>query len=968
MCTFAAAADKGTLKVVVVDSEGASLPGVTVTISSPNMMGTKTQISNENGEALFINLFPALYEVKTNLENFQEVISKDIRVRVDKETEVRVEMKMSPLQESITVTAEYDLVDTKKSTIAEHVTHDYIEALPVSRDFVGYAQLVTGVNMVPNSQGKDTGQDPAGKGGLNYWARNARMGTRDNFYFLDGISITGLDSQRAGMTFNNEVIQEQQVMTSGVPAEYGGGRGVVANIITKSGGNNLSGSVNFYLQRKSFWGGFKGLAKEDERLQPYKDNKFDTAFTLGGPIMKDSLWFFVSGQYRNDSDTFNLSESASASQEEVDYSQNRYNGFGKLSFNLTNRDSLTVTYFLDYYDVAGSQSKNTVISRQSLRKRHYMAYNGHYQHVFSDNIIVNLRYGHYELEDTDRPRYPGMGINDTLYFLPGVHPRFEDFQFGNQPSERDNKNTRDQFRVTAEYYLGNMDIKAGLMYTNENDRDTRIMLNGEQYNSLDPNLSGWTLGELLAAGVFPYGEIQYRVIPNMNAAWDSTAEYYDFNNDGVVTMDELGQAVFTSPSEHGVKFLRWYQVQSGINKVRAKRWTGFVMDDWRISDQFTLNAGLRFENHNYRDSEGGEILHMKTVFLPRIGLAWDIGGNGTQKLTFFYGHYSDPTSLRPVHMAGDISGQVMFHQMWLANDWYTFKSRGSAEHRDMVFAPNMKDSLSREYSLTYETDLGNGLMISSQAYFRQDRNLLEDIDIPVYVDYIAGDPQWGHLALTWEDFGYPAEGPSIRPNFFLANLYGGKRDIYGFDFEVSKRFKNGSLIVGQYSFKDGRGNSTADQDALFQGDMVELDCRNPWMWGPLPGTIPHKLKLFGTYRTPFGLNIGGIFYWTSGIIFTESYLQYDAYLNYPLNDQWTELAKSGQEKGPGWYQIDLKLNYIYRFAQNYNVELFFDIYNLTDNQDGYYVEFARNSQAWDYKQVKSVLNPRRIYLGARFRF
>ncbi len=376
-------APRGTLKVHVYDTEGEAIPGVMIIISSPDMMGTKSLVTDENGEVLFISLFPAVYDVKSTLEGFQEVISKNIRVRTDKETTVRIEMKMAPIEESITVTAKYPLVDTKKTTIAEYVTHDYVESLPIARDFIGYAQLVSGVDMVPNSQGRETGVEPASKGGLNYWARNAALGTRDNLYYLDGINITALDSQRAGMTFNNEVIQEQQIMTSGVPPEYGGGKGVVANIITKSGGNKFSGSVNFYTQRKSFWGGYKGLAKEDDRLQPYRDNKFDTAFTLGGPIMKDKLWFFLSGQYRNDSDTFRLSESASSIQEEVDYSQKRYNSFGKLSFAVTPRDTLSLIFFLDYYDTAGSRSKNTVKNRQSLQERHYMAYSAHYQRLFS---------------------------------------------------------------------------------------------------------------------------------------------------------------------------------------------------------------------------------------------------------------------------------------------------------------------------------------------------------------------------------------------------------------------------------------------------------------------------------------------------------------------------------------------------------------------------------------------------------
>lgn len=961
-------APRGTLRVYVYDTEGDPLPGAMITISSLDVMGTKSLVTDENGEVLFISLFPAVYEVKSTLEGFQEVISKNIRIHMDKETTIRVELKMAPLEESITVTAEYPIVDTKKTAVADHVSHDFVESLPVSRDFVGYLQLVSGINMVPNSQGRDTGQDPASKGGNNYNARNAVLGTRDNLYLLDGINITGLQSQRAGMTFNNEVIQEQQAMTSGVPAEYGGGKGVVANVVTKSGGNRLSGSVNFYLQRKSFWSDYKGLAKEDERLQAYKDNKYDTAATLGGPIMKDKLWFFLSGQHRNDSDTFRLSESASSIREEVDYAEERYNFFGKLTFKLTPSDSFTFTYFLDSYDVKGSRSKNTVKTRQPLRENHYMAYSGYYQRVLSENLIVDFRYGHYEIKDNTLPRYPDAGVYDTLLFIPGTYPPIEQYTFGSSQSEGYGKNTRDQFSASLEYYLGNMRLKAGLMFTNEYDKDDRAIVNGEQRNSLDPNLSGWTLMDLTNALVWPYGEFKNRLLPYMNSHWDETAEYYDLNSDGVVSEAELGQATFTDMNEHGLNFWRWAQIQRGENKVRAIHWTGFLMDDWRISDYFTLNAGVRIENHNYKDSTGGKILHMKTIFLPRIGLAWDIGGRGNQKLTLFYGHYSDTVAFNLIHFAGNISGFVRHKQLWLANKWYTYRVYGSAEERDAVWAPNTKDNFAREFSLTHEIDLGKGLLIRSQAYYRQDRNLIEDIDIAAYIESAVGDPNWGHLALSWEDFGYPASGPPLGANFFVANLIGGKRNIYGFDFEISKRFVDGSFIIGQYSFKDARGNSVTDKDALYQGDLLELDPRNPWMWGPLPGTIPHKFKLFGTYRTPIGLNIGAMFYWNSGLIFTESYKRKDNWINWPLNDQWTECVKAGQERGPAWYQVDVKLNYFLKFAERVGLELFLDIYNFTNNQSAYNIESSRNHPEWEYKQENRVLNPRRIYLGARFRF
>lgn len=973
-------AQKGTLRIIGVDEEGARLPGVSVTLSSPVMMGTRTAVTDENGAALFINLTPGIYELKSTLTGFQEKISQKIEISLDRQTLLEVALKPAAIEESVTVIAVSPAVDATKSVVAEHVTHEMVESLPVSRDFVGYLQLAAGINVIPNSQGRDTPEDPAGKGGLNYSDRSVqgiggKRGSRDNLYFLDTMNITGTASQRAGMTFNNEVIQEQELMTSGVPAEYGGGKGVVGNIVTKAGGNRFSGSLNFYTQPKSFFLPYGGSifdeARDPTKLEGYKDNKYDTAATFGGPIIKDKLWFFGSGQYRKDSSKFNLSESASAAREEVDFSMKRTGLFGKGSLKLTPNDSFTFAYFLDDYDVNGSRDKNLIKTRQTTNKSNMGVYSGFYQRVFGENIIVDFRYGHFWWSNKFSPRYEDAGVPDRLYFIPGTYPPISGYQFGAAAGGGDNSASRDQFSGNVEWYLGDMRLKAGLMYANEYDTENTYYHFGEDRRSLNPALSGMTLGELVLKNVYSRSE-SVIVMNSLNAKWSATSTALDRNGDHVVSLDELYATTFSTANQYGVNFWRIMDEKTGVNKVQAKRWTGYIMDDWKLSDYFTLNAGLRVENHDYRNSEGGTILHMKSVFLPRIGLVWNIGGRGTHKLTAFYGHFSDPMPFGMIHFAGNISGRVRNEQMWLNNSWFSYRARGSAERRDCVWVPNTKDCFGREFSLTHEIDVGNGLVFSSQAYLRNDRNIIEDYDMNVYTSAYNDDPFYGKYARTYEDFGYPAEGPPAGVNYFLGNLFGAKRNYFGLDFEVSKRFDNGSMVVGQYSFKDARGNSQSDGNADLQGDMIELDPRLPWMWGPTPGTINHKIKMFGTYRTPFGLDIGALFYWNSGLRFTESYIflpgSYNIYLNWPLNDAWTDFIKTGQEKTPSYYQLDLKFNYNLKVTGNAALQLFFDIYNVTNNQSTIEIAYGRNDGTWNYKEATEILLPTRFYVGARIRF
>jgi len=978
--SFAFSVEKGTLKVKVLDDEGNSLPGVTATLSSPVMMGTKTMVTDDRGEALFINLTPGKYELKSTLAGFQERISQDIEVSLDRQTFLQVEMKPATIEESITVTAVSPAVDTTKSVIAEYVTHETVESLPVSRDFIGYLQLAAGVNVVPNSGGRDTPQDPAGKGGLNYADRGAqaiggKRGSRDNMYFLDSMNITGLQTQTAQMTFNNEVIQEQELMTSGVPAEYGGGKGVVGNIVTKSGGNRFSGSANVYYQSKDLFLPYGGSEYKDSRiptkLQGYKDNKYDTAATLGGPIFKDRLWFFGSGQYRNNSSKFNLSKSASSTQEEVEYTEKRTGLFGKASFKLTPNDSFTFSYFLDKYDVEGSRNVNLLKTRQQKWEYNMGVYSGFYQKVFGENFIFDFRYGHFWWKQKLGPRFPDAGVPDTVYYLAGTYPAIDQYTFGANAGAGDNSQRRDQFSGNIEWYLGNMRVKAGLMYSNEYDSANTFYNFGEDRRSINPALSGWTLGNLVSKGIFTRSEAVLAQLA-LNMSWSDTSTALDLNKDKVISIDEVLAATFSTKNDRGVNFWRIMDAKRGENKVRAMRWTGYLMDDWKVNEYFTLNAGVRVENHNYRNSEGGTILHMDSVFLPRIGLVWNIGGRGTHKLTAFYGHFSDPMPFGMIHFAGNISGRVRNEQLWLNNAWYTYRVRGSATYRDCEWVPNTKDCFAREFSLTHEIDVGNGLVFSTQAYFRSDRNIIEDYDMNVYTSLYKNDPLYGKYSLTYQDFGYGPEGPAKTINYFLSNLHGAKRNYYGIDFEASKRFSNGSMMVAQYSFKDARGNSQSDGNADLQGDMIELDPRLDWMWGPTPGTINHKIKIFGTYRTPFGLDIGALLYWNSGMKYTESYSflpgSYDIFLNWPLNEAWTDFIKTGQEKTPSYYQLDLKFNYGLKLTGSASLQLFLDIYNVTNNQAAIEVAYARNDQSWLYQETTEILLPMRFYAGARIRF
>jgi hypothetical protein len=149
------------------------------------------------------------------------------------------------------------------------------------------------------------------------------------------------------------------------------------------------------------------------------------------------------------------------------------------------------------------------------------------------------------------------------------------------------------------------------------------------------------------------------------------------------------------------------------------------------------------------------------------------------------------------------------------------------------------------------------------------------------------------------------------------------------------------------------------------------------MYGKLQGSIDHQVKVYGMYRLPFNLEVGGLAYWNSGAHYTKSEIflpgQYDIYLPAPKADGTFE--KRGTETHPSYTTVDAKLRYLLPVRQ-FNVDLFLDIYNLTNNQDAIYVTQAVNDtsvdsaghQLFPYQSDRTLLAPRRYQAGVRLRF
>ncbi len=278
-----ASATSGMIKGQVIDEGGLSIPGVLVTLSSPQLIGGAQQrTGDEEGRFIFVELAPGTYEVKAQKQGFGVVTKTNIEVALGRTTPVVMEMKVGA--EELFVTATKPTVDTEKASKGDTFSKEFLSRIPSGRsyqDVVGATSGMVGGGGNPSSNG---------------------AASDENTYLLDGANITDPVTGTFSLNFNFDAIEEIEVITGGYDPEYGQSLGAVVSVVTKSGGNTMEVIANgFYLNGN--WG-----PKMDARFTsdgyPLSPTGFDqTAQTasagmvVSGPIIKDKVWFLGSYEY-----------------------------------------------------------------------------------------------------------------------------------------------------------------------------------------------------------------------------------------------------------------------------------------------------------------------------------------------------------------------------------------------------------------------------------------------------------------------------------------------------------------------------------------------------------------------------------------------------------------------------------------------------------------------------------------------
>ena len=967
----ALAAETGGLRITITGSDGQPIAGATVQVSSPDSLVSRSAVTEADGSVRLTGLDPATnYTVEVGAAGYASYSADDVAVVSGKNLSLGYALGTTNLETVIVTGASLAAVDTTSATVGTTLNLDIVESLPTGRSYQSYLQLVPGVK-------PSAGDNPSSKSGINYSDVGGAIGTStDNVYYLDGVNVTDPLDGVAGSNFNSEIIQEQQVLTGGIPAEYAGGAGLVSKVITKSGGDEFHGSINYYLQNDS-------LVADDKHGESAGFSTFDTAATLGGPVIKDKLWFFGSYQIKNREDDV-IDPVTGDALRTVNTDQDL--AFFKTTWQITDDDRLTASFFNDPYERDGSTDATVINDRDTALEQGGDNYKLEYTRDWA-NVRLNA-YGYRHEAEQSTVAANSETRNDVAYF--GGSPTNADLQQGGFGTNTETWRNRDEFGLNLEYWLdtswGSHTFKAGYTQSdNEYTEDARYTgADSALYRSIALEDSGASFDEFVGSGWTGTRSIvagdTTRILTNISESPDSA--YFigllDTDGDGAVSSDELGAYQFDSTAGNPTGQVNNYRIQQSgpaPYTVTTKGKTFFLQDTWTLN-QWTVNAGVRAEQWGHFDSFGQEVFTFDWELAPRLSIVYDLMGDGRSKVWGFVGRYYDPIRNDMTDFAGAGAGPVYNEQIFLGDRWLTFRSRGPG---DAIFAPTTETPYTDELVLGYATTLGQNMNLSVIYTKRQTKDIFEDYDLGLYSNP-NGDTANGQadensaFYLPYSYFGY-SSAPEF--NYVIGTLKGGERKYQGLEVTLQKYKSDNWQGMVSYTYNDAEGNSNSDGNADFQGDWIALDPRAPNQWGPQPGNIEHQFKAFGTYFMDFGLELSGVFNWNSGVRYSRTYSLYGRHLpemtDTPyevggVTDTWILPGAVGGETGPAYSTFDVRAKYTHELPVG-QLEFSIDVFNVFDQQSAISEQdLITGDGVYAFGEATDWVEPRRAYLGVRYSF
>ncbi len=333
----------------VADPSGAVLPGVTITASSPSLIKGATVVTTvAEGTYEVSNLPPGVYTVTAELQGFGSAKRENVVVQAGRTVAADFDLKVGSVAETVTVSGQAPLVDVSNTRIGTNVDEAFIANIPTGRSFTDILNIQPGVNEAP----------------YTFSPVNSVQGSnvRANNYSMDGHQMVDAAVGYFIGDIDYDSLQEVQVTTGGISAEFGQASGGVFNFITKSGSDKFSSGQRFYLNNSALNSSniTSDLASRGVSEPTQIKSKYNESVDLGGPLMRQKLWFYTDVA-RND-----FVQSVSALAGIVDPKYGGYDDLEKVTWQATTNNQFVVSHQSRHLHWVPANADNTIVPNPAV--------------------------------------------------------------------------------------------------------------------------------------------------------------------------------------------------------------------------------------------------------------------------------------------------------------------------------------------------------------------------------------------------------------------------------------------------------------------------------------------------------------------------------------------------------------------------------------------------------------------------
>ncbi len=971
-------AGTGAMEFRILDPDGVPLPGVQVVVEGP--LGTNTYYAGVDGSARALGLAPGLYDATFTLDGFSTVVREGLRVSVGRTISVTVNMELSSVQETITVTGESPVVDVKSTQVGSLYTDDLINMTPTASGiWAGVLDHVPGVV----TSNYDVG---GGESGQQSGFRAFGSVGSSNEYKINGVPTTDpvATSSSAMAYVSVGSFEEVAVETAAHDIEMQG-PGVMLNMVVKSGSNDWRAATKMFYSSEGMVSNNIDSDLEAEGVTAGTPNTFlrDLDFQGGGPIVRDRAWFFVDywnfkveklvvGVPETDPDDTSLSDWTLNSTVQI-------NNDHKASVRY-----LTGRKFRSNRGASNSTPPERARNQDSFKDVPQLEW----QAVWGESTFSTIRYAKLDLD------FPLVARNpmDNPAGVPGrqaakePHPDFLD-----QPITCD----RDD---TGLLYPANPNVTCIGWPSETNNLRDRTDING----TVSHYIAGDNSSHDLKIGA-DFGDFQ-EFVPR-NLAFGLRQEYDTIN--GVPLTPSRVRLYNTNPAN----MFTVEQPNGELN--RGRQYSLYAQDTWTFRNRMTVTGGIRWDwskawfpdqvrQESYWPELGPDFqeaiipaLENEPVWsniVPRIGVVYDLFGDGRTALKANYARYSEWQATTYAG-AQNPSGTGSYYYNWVdtngdkqfqLGEQTTLRST-SLPGVTFQYDPDLKSPLTDEFTAGVEHELADNFLVSGMYIHRNRINNIEEINIGEPYGPIAAtlgvpdewiptqvqDPGPDGVYGTADDGGFlTAYGHSLplENQYLVTNpeKFGFNQDwsYGGFELSFQKRWSNNWQMLASYNVGE----------ALIFDDVGDNPNRDIGRNGVRSSyDRPHLFKFTGNYlfAEPIGVNLGAFLRVDSGQGRIRSY-------NFRRSD-WPDLEQGNttirvaprreDEIGPKAYDwikiVDIRAEKQFTIGRYGVLHAYLDVFNLFNANN---VTSASGTSGPNFNNINDILPPRMIRVGAAWDF